>query len=127
MIRKAPHHIAMFAIATLLLAQLGIAQHSAVHFVDHAHDTHSTHSEHPHRDHHNDDHDSEKDSDPNSAHLECGICLTVQSASLGLECSSTYLCAAIVANINILNTKDHISFAKRGEFYSPRAPPFFFI
>ena len=125
MIQRAQCYIATLVMAIMLLVQLGVAQHSAVHFAEHFDSTsiESNHSDHhDHGDHHND-----RDNNEEHTSLECDICLMAQSLSLAFINKHSFLTRLVVANHAPPKTDSYIARVKHGEFYSPRAPPLLLI
>ena len=125
MIHKAPYSLAIFVTVIMLLAQLGVAQHSAVHFTEHSHSigiqsNHDNH--HDHGDHHN-DHDNNEE----HANLECEICAITQSLSLALINKHSFSTQLVAISYSLPKTDSYIAGIKHEELYSPRAPPLLLI
>lgn len=105
--------IAAIFVAIMLLAQIGVAQHNAVHFTDHSH------YEHNHDDH-NDEHEK-------NASENCQICLLTKSLSFALfSDSDSFVISAFLGGDSFCHD-DQVITADHCRSYNPRAPPVFLI
>ena len=110
---KMTKNMAAVFIAIMMLAQLGLAQHSAVHFNAHGHYEQTQD---------NDDSDQNKRVGEN-----CKICLLTKSLSVGLTASQAELpvpSGQVQADFAYNNSTIAQS---RAASYNPRAPPAFLI
>jgi|GEM_PF-3801021 len=108
-------------VAIMLFAQIGIAQHNAVHFSghgDHAHYEHS-HDEHKHG-------DNDQDQKKNFSEA-CQTCLLAKSLSLGLVSYHADLPARVLSKEDFFKSHGRIVINHKRALYNPRAPPFFLI
>lgn len=119
------NYMAAIFMAIMLLAQIGTAQHSVVHFEDHAHyeypqdhEGHSGHADH-------DDH--EGDRQENRASQDCQICLIVKSMSLALNDQNEVLHIFSIYDHSFFTTDDLIISDNQHRLYHARAPPAFLI
>lgn len=110
---KLTKHATVIAMAILLLAQIGIAQHNVVHFTDHAH--YENGHDHDHGDH------KKNTSEP------CQICLLVKSLSLGLTSYHAGLSVPVFWEHNTLKSLEQFMVKHQSTRYNPRAPPSLFI
>ena len=102
--------VAIFA-AIMLLAQIGIAQHNAVHFTDHGH---------------YEQNGNDSDQKQNVSET-CQICLLTKSLSFGLIAHHVELPTPVLSSYVALKSHDQIVTSYRRTLYNPRAPPSFLI
>lgn len=114
--------IAATLVAIMLLAQIGIAQHNLVHFVEHTHDTHvqKAHS------HTSPAHQDQKNHKKNVSEA-CQTCLMIKSLNMALVTNAVNI--AVPTFLRTSDTSRDIQITDKTQigFYNPRAPPFFLI
>ena len=92
----------------MLLAQIGVAQHSSVHFTDHGHYGHN--------------HDDHEKHDQNATE-NCQICLITKSLSFGLASDTTSITLPFIFGEELQKGGDLVFTAHHALLYNPRAPP----
>jgi hypothetical protein len=111
---KMTRNFSAILIAILLLAQIGIAQHSTIHFSDHTHYEHANH---------NDEHDEHD----NELSKECQTCLIIKSLSISLDSNQAMLTNIARVDLHFLKIPTQPLKNITLHSYNPRAPPVFLI
>ncbi len=105
--------MAAVLLAIMLFAQIGIAQHSTIHFTDHGHyeQSHGTHDHHDHRENNK------------NASESCQICVITKSLSLGLIVKNTELKSRALSKHTHVEKHNDIISRSLYKAYNSRAPP----
>ncbi len=109
---KMTKNVAATLMAIMLLAQIGLAHHSTVHFTDHSHYEQA---------------DEERNNHGKQAQESCQICLVVKSLSLGLIGDDVSVSPAVTVNSKIAENYNNTINRNIRLSYNPRAPPVFLI
>ena len=104
-----------------MIAQIAVAQHSAVHF-DHGFE--AFHLEHHAADHNTDNND---DSNNQKSHYECPEYLLTKSMQHALLGDVAYAYAPLTSSNDFVIRRDDVIAVRKVNFYNSRAPPAFLI
>jgi hypothetical protein len=108
-------YLNILLITLLLLAQIGVAQHSAVH---------SDHHDCGHAEHHHGEHDHDA---PEKAQDKCDVCLSIQSMAFGLITDKSEVEIPYLISQNSSLMLDITYASKDHTPYLSRAPPAIFF
>jgi len=117
-------HIAATLMAIMLLTQIGLAQHSAVHFTDYGHYEQGYSHNHIHTQDDHEDHDSEHQKNTSES---CQICLLSKSIAFSLTTNQADFLKLSLSRYQAVHYAKAFILKRQQVKYNPRAPPVFLI
>lgn len=109
------HKISAFLLTIMLLAQIGLAQHASVHFLEPGQQSHTT--QHQLDPHGNDQEPHKKASD------SCQICISAKVFSHGLTSSTAIILPISLFSETVISSTDQITGDITYLSAQPRGPP----